>query len=203
MCMSGLETWLVNSPFRAWLQRGELRAFRRRAPLAPGGVLLDAGCGRGVSSRLLRGVFRPARVVAFDFEGGQVRRAARELRRHGDVALLQADATRMPFADASFDAAFETGILHHIPHSPDGQVGWRIALPELARVLKPGGLLYFAEPSRGRLTRGLYRFIAHDRAFMFSPDELSEALAVAGLHLEGPLKRLPLWDMVGVARRAE
>ena len=202
MCMSGLETWLVNSPFRAWLQGWEVRAFARMAPLPPGGVVLDAGCGRGVSARLLRRVFRPARVVAFDFEGGQVRRAAGELRRFNDIAVLRADATRMPFAAASFDAAFETGILHHIPHMPDGQSGWRAALAEMARVLRPGGLLYFAEPSRGRLTRGLYRFIAHDRAYMFSPQELREGLAAAGLHVEGALRRLPLWDIVGVARRA-
>src|SRR3990170_3727282 len=183
MCMSGLETWLVNSPFRAWLQRSEVRAFYRLAPLAPGGVLLDAGCGRGASARLLRDVFRAVRVVGFDFDVAQVRLAARELRRHPAIALLQADATHMPFATAALDAAFETGILHHIPDTPDGRIGWLAALAELARVLKPGGLLYFAEPSRGRLTRGLYRFIDHDRAFMFTPEELREALVAAGLRL--------------------
>ncbi|MBK7975511.1 MAG: methyltransferase domain-containing protein [Deltaproteobacteria bacterium] len=49
-----------------------------------------------------------------------------------------ADAERLPFEDARFDAAVEFGILHHVP-------GWRTALVELARVLKPGGHFWFED----------------------------------------------------------
>jgi hypothetical protein len=34
---------------------------------------------------------------------------------------------------------------------------------------------------------------------MFSAQELVEALSVAGLTLQGDLRRLPLWDVAGVA----
>jgi SAM-dependent methyltransferase len=47
------------------------------------------------------------------------------------VALAEADATRMPFADASFDAVLSVHVLHLIPN-------WQNVLDEIARVLKPG-----------------------------------------------------------------
>jgi 2-polyprenyl-3-methyl-5-hydroxy-6-metoxy-1,4-benzoquinol methylase len=45
--MSTLERWLIKSPFRAWLQRGESRAFARWAALFPGATVLDMGCASG------------------------------------------------------------------------------------------------------------------------------------------------------------
>ncbi len=47
-----------------------------------------------------------------------------------------ADATRLPFADATFGGAFGVHVLHLIP-------GWRAALAELARAVRPGGVLLF------------------------------------------------------------
>ena len=47
------------------------------------------------------------------------------------VALVEADATRMPFASASFDAVLSVHVLHLIPQ-------WQAVVDEVARVLKPG-----------------------------------------------------------------
>ena len=201
--MSALERWLVNSPFRAWLQRGEFRAFQRMAPIEPGGRLLDIGCGRGGSCRLIVDIFRPEKLSAFDIDPEQVRLAERHLGSlvGNSVDLRVADATRMPYADGEFDAVFEQGTLHHIPDLPTGVSGWKTALREVARVLKPGGVFYFAEPSQGRLTRGIYRILSHDSASMFDGEGLREGLAEAGLELRGGYRRLPLWDLVGVAVR--
>jgi SAM-dependent methyltransferase len=49
------------------------------------------------------------------------------------LALTQADVTRLPFSDSSFDAVLAVHILHLVPD-------WRGALAEAARVLRPGGL---------------------------------------------------------------
>jgi len=196
--MSALERMMILSPVRAWLQRAEVAAFRRWSALEPGAALLEVGCGNGVSTGLLSTTFRPRRLVAFDFDGLMVERARRRLQRppaSGPVELTVADATRMPFADGEFDAVFEVGVVHHVPD-------WRAALREVARVLRRDGLLFFAEPSRGRLTRGIYRFVPHDRGSMFSAQELVAALSDAGLEPRAPLTRLPLWDIAGVARRA-
>ena len=110
----------------------------------------------------------------------------------GTLDLRAADATRMPFEDDSFDAVFESGMVHHV-------TDWRATLGEVSRVLKPGGSFCFAEPSRGRLQRGLYRLLPHAAESMFNAEELSSALAEVGLGVEGPIRRLPLWDICGVA----
>lgn len=46
--------------------------------------------------------------------------------------LVQADATRLPFAGHSFGAGYAAHVLHLIPN-------WRDALRELVRVVRPGG----------------------------------------------------------------
>jgi len=195
--MSILERWLVKSPFRAWLQRGEVRAFVRWAVLPPEACVLDMGCGPGVSTALILDVLRPRCLAAFDFDASMVQLAHRRLaRRHYKqrLHLGVSDATRMPYVDGLFDAVFESGVVHHIPD-------WRAALREVGRVLKPGGRFCFAEPSRGRLRRGLYRILPHAVESTFDAHEWRSTLAEAGLQVEGPLRRLPLWDICGVATK--
>ena len=176
-----------------------MAAFRRLADLPAGSAVLDMGCGRGTSVRLLLSAFggRPSRLVAFDIDAAAVGQARRRLAPLlGDsVELRVADATGLPFADGEFDAALELGILHHIPE-------WRAALRETARVLKPGGVFYFAEPSYGRIHRGMYCLLGHPKDAGFTADELRSALVDAGLQPNERFHRTPLWDLVGIARRA-
>ena len=195
--MSIFERWLIRSPIRAWLQRREVRAFARWAPLPPGASVLDMGCGPGLSTALILDTLRPQRLAAFDFDPAMVQIARRRLARHireQSLDLTVADATRMPYGDSLFDAVLESGVAHHIPD-------WRAALREVGRVLKPGGRFCFAEPSRGRLRRGLYRILPHSVESMFDLNEWRSALAEAGLEVEEPLHRLPLWDICGVATK--
>ena len=197
MSMKLQERLAVNNPFRDWFMRGEMAAFRRLADLPAGAAVLDMGCGRGTSVRLIREMFQPARLVAFDVDAAVIEQAGRRLAPLlGEaVELRVADATRLPFADAEFDAALELGILHHIPD-------WRAALRETARVLKPGGVFYFAEPSYGRIHRGMYCLMGHPKDAGFTADALRLALVEAGLQPDECFRRTPLWDLVGVARRA-
>jgi len=196
--MSVQEKLVVNSPFRDWFMRGEMAAFRRLADLPAGAAVLDVGCGRGTSVRLIRKTFQPAHLVAFDIDATVIEQARRRLAPLlGDaVELRVADATRLPFADEEFDAAFELGILHHISD-------WRAALREIARVLRPGGVFYFAEPSHGRIHRGMYRLLGHPKDAGFTADEMRQTLTEAGLQPDECFQRTPLWDLVGVARRAD
>lgn len=198
--MSTLERWMVNTPFRAWFQRGEVRAFIRWGNVSPDSCVLDMGCARGGSTALILSRLQPRCLSAFDFDPEMVERARRRLARQieeGTVDIRVADATEMPYEDSLFDAVFESGVVHHVPD-------WRAALREVARVLKPEGRFCFAEPSRGRLRRGLYRMLPHDPDSMFDAREWRDALAQVGLEVEEPLRRLPLWDICGAAeRRAE
>ena len=58
-----------------------------------------------------------------------------------DVETVACDASQLPFEDASFDLVLGHAVLHHLPDLD-------ACFAEFARVLKPGGTLFFAgEPS--------------------------------------------------------
>jgi ubiquinone/menaquinone biosynthesis C-methylase UbiE len=96
--------------------------------LGPGSVL-DVGCGTGQLTRRIARVLPEARVVGCDFSRGMLRRAApRSVRSQ----WVRADALRLPFADASFEAVVTTQAFHWFPDQAE-------ACRELARILVPGG----------------------------------------------------------------
>lgn len=117
-------------------------------PLVPdGGRFLDAGGGTGATGAWLAG---RGRLVATDLEPS-VLRLYRD--GHADVTdLAVADIRRLPFAAHAFDAALCVTVLYHATiDSPAAVVG------ELARVVRPGGIVSVLEPGVRRLRR------AHDR----------------------------------------
>jgi ubiquinone/menaquinone biosynthesis C-methylase UbiE len=96
----------------------------------------------------------PATIVASDYDPAQVALAQGRLADlGGPVAFRVVDARAMPFDDAVFDAIFSFAVLHHIPG------GWREAVAEIGRVLKPGGWFIFTDmvmpPRIGCLARRL------------------------------------------------
>lgn len=113
-----------------------LRALAREHPAR----VLDIGCGTGrLAERLVEeGV--PS-VVGCDFSAGMLEHAATRLAPHvangARAALVRGDATRLPFADGSFDAAVSTEAFHWFPDQD-------AALRELRRVLRPRALLLLA-----------------------------------------------------------
>lgn len=109
--------------------------------LGPASRVLEVGIGTGrIALPLSR---RVARVVGVDRSPPML---ARLLEKRGALPAdpVRADATRLPLAAASVDAALAVHVFHLIP-------GWRAVLAELARVLRPGGLLLHGgdEPGRG------------------------------------------------------
>jgi SAM-dependent methyltransferase len=108
-----------------------------------GGNLLDAGCGTGRVSLLLSPHFRP--IDAFDIAPKAVARARRESERvNAGVRFHVADATKLPFADASYDnVVFAYNGIEGIASDALRER----ALGELRRVLKPGGRFVFSTKS--------------------------------------------------------
>jgi SAM-dependent methyltransferase len=89
-----------------------------------------------------------AEVVATDLWEDEIARWRRLVsaadpsrRRFGALVLEAADGTKLHYPDASFDAAVSVSVIEHIPAEGDGA-----AMRELARVLRPGGILVLTVP---------------------------------------------------------
>jgi len=99
--------------------------------------VLEVGCGAAQCSRWL--TVAGAMVVATDISAGMLAQSRRIDRELGtEVAMVQADARRLPFADAAFDVAFTA--FGALPFVPDA----RRVHAEVARVLVPGGTWVFS-----------------------------------------------------------
>jgi len=200
MKMTRFEKWLVNSPQRARNVEQTALALFEHINLPPQPRCLEIGCGQGAVTRLLVERFG-AQAVATDFDPGQVAVAQERLADLGErVEVRVVDARAMPFDDAQFDSVFSFGVLHHILG------GWRQAIAETARVLKPGGWFVFTDmilpPRAGRLVGRLL-----PRLDQLEETALHACLAENGLHLKhyeggrGVLVRL-MSHCTAIARRA-
>lgn len=122
------------------LSAGQDRLWRRATVAAvgagPGQTVLDIAAGTGTSSEPFADA--GVHVVPADFSLGMLRVGHR---RRPDLAFTAADATRLPFADASFDAVTMSFGLRNV-------VDVEAALREFARVTKPGGRLVVCEFSQ-------------------------------------------------------
>ncbi|RMH04127.1 MAG: bifunctional demethylmenaquinone methyltransferase/2-methoxy-6-polyprenyl-1,4-benzoquinol methylase UbiE [Planctomycetota bacterium] len=141
------------------LSLGIDRRWRRRAvrslALRPGDRALDLCCGTGDLALELAAA--GAVTTGADFTGPMLPLArAKAERRRRPLRLVQADAQRLPFADASFDAL---SIAFGIRNVEDPVR----ALRECARVLAPGGRLAVLEFFRipNPLWRGLFGCYFH------------------------------------------
>lgn len=141
--------------------------------LRPGQRVLDLGCGEGHHAAAM--VRRGCRVVAADIDVGAVRRAASSV---PVVGAAVADAQHLPFADAAFDAVVCTETLEHV--ADDAAAMW-----EIARVLRPGGLLLASVPSHfterlyWRLSAG-YHGVPGGHVRIYTPRTLRAPLRAAG-----------------------
>jgi len=102
-----------------------------------GRAVLEVGCGSAPCARWL--AVQGARAVGLDLSAGMLRHAVHAARDTGiSVPLVQADATRLPFAEGSFDLACSA--FGAVPFVADSAAVMR----EVARVLRPDGRWVFA-----------------------------------------------------------
>jgi ubiquinone/menaquinone biosynthesis C-methylase UbiE len=115
-----------------------------------GRLVLDAGAGAGDQSAWL--VEKGASVVSIDLSEA-IDVVAAKLRMSSRWAGVQGDITNLPLPDSSFDLVYCEGVLQHTRDSA-------LAVAELGRILRPGGLLLtshyeFPKSLRGRLRLGV------------------------------------------------
>ncbi len=140
------------------------------------GWVLESGSGQGGPTAYLRDS-SGLKIVGLELLKGQVEVAA--TRSENRSQFVQGDACRMPFGDATFNAAY---CIESAFHYPDKAAFVR----ECARVLEPGGILSLADIMRKpRGSKMLSRLVA--RAFgaagFFTKDDYQLEAAEAGLDM--------------------
>jgi len=131
-----------------------LRVLANAIDLESAPSVLDIGAGQGALSQRLKEA--GARVCACDVVPGQFDVTGVEFR------AVQPDG-RLPFDDASFDAAVAIEVLEHI----DGHDRF---FAEVARVLRPGGIVMFTTPNIVSL-KSRMRFLLTGFYYSFGPLE--------------------------------
>ncbi|HMJ05584.1 MAG TPA: class I SAM-dependent methyltransferase [Chthoniobacterales bacterium] len=141
-----MKSLLKKIPGAAWLRPGwpdEARRLVQEAALARvlagrqfEGACLNAGSGEGLYAPFLDGFSGVTRIAHMDLTEPNIA-AQFAPGRHEDVA---GSITQIPFADNSFDCCLCTEVMEHVAEDDRG-------FAELARVLKPGGLLLITTPT--------------------------------------------------------
>jgi 2-polyprenyl-6-hydroxyphenyl methylase/3-demethylubiquinone-9 3-methyltransferase len=175
--------------------------------LGPGAkTVLDLGCGGGFLTNAL--AVRGHAVTGVDMEADALA-VARDHDPTGTVTYEVGDALALPYADASFDVVCAMDLIEHVEHPAQ-------LVAEAARVLAPGGLLFFHTFNRTWqahliVIKGVEWFVRntpkdlHVQRLFVTPEELAAMCKAGGLdviELHGSRPRFdrPLWRMVATGR---
>ena len=105
--------------------------------LQPGDRVLELGCGVGRIGREIAP--RVAHWEGTDISSNMIAVARERLQEHANIGFTELSRSNLqPLADASFDKAYCVAVFIHMDKED-----FYLYLEDLARVLKPGGLLYF------------------------------------------------------------
>ncbi len=138
--------------------------------LPPDLVIADLGCGTGNAAELLAPHAR--QVIAVDQSRPMLQAAQRRLRAATNVAFVEAAIESLPLPSGSVDAAVAILVLHHVDQP-------ELALREVARVLRPGGMAVIVDMVAHERTE--YRQKMGHRWLGFSEQAATGLLAGAGL----------------------
>lgn len=147
---------------------GQLRLDERAAlairhgGLTPGKVVLEPGAGNAEFTKRLAA--SGATIIGVEISPKQVAIANQRLVNFPNAEVVEGDIANLDFSDSTFDAIVGNAVLHHFDLST--------ALPEMLRVLKPGGSFFFTEPNMLNPQIAIEKNIKFiGRALQNSPDE--------------------------------
>jgi SAM-dependent methyltransferase len=172
------EEALEDNPLRPFVRDFmEILPLRRLVEAGRMPVALQVACLRGDSSAQLLRRFDIGRLVAVDKDHKQVE-LAKQLHPDSSIDFRVKDIPDLGFGDGSFDAVFNLAELHNY-------VDWRRGLAEMARVLKPGGILVMNDLVAESFSLGLGPYFrkrtVHPYEVMMREVELKEELGRCGL----------------------
>ena len=129
--------------------------------LPAGARVLDYGCGSGILFEELAA--RKYAYIGLDLSLDMLLAAKKK---HPRAECVCADGLRLPFPDSGFDGVICRGSIHHL-------MSQREVFREIHRVLKPGGVLAFSEPSNDSLLNLVARFIMYRFSREFHEDDVA------------------------------
>jgi ubiquinone/menaquinone biosynthesis C-methylase UbiE len=116
-------------------------------------VVVDVGCGWGRSLPKLHGRFRPERLIGVDIDPHMLEASAREAKTAGIQAeFMRGSSSNLRLPDNSVDLLFCHQTFHHL-------IEQEKAIAEFFRVLKPGGLMLFAESTKRYIHSWMIRLL--------------------------------------------
>ena len=141
-------------------------------------IILDVGCGGGRTIQKLAELAQEGKIYGVDYAQGSVATATainQSLMEAGRVEIHQASVSQLPFPDAKFDLVITAESLYYWPDPVRD-------MQEVARVIKPGGMLIMIAESYknnrfDKVQRPIMKLIG---AAQFSPDEHRDLFAKAG-----------------------
>jgi ubiquinone/menaquinone biosynthesis C-methylase UbiE len=122
--------------------------------------LLDLACGSGAFLVDLKATFPRAQAMGLDLSAAYLNEAGRR----SGATRVQGMAERLPFADESLDGVACIYLFHELPPRIRPLVA-----AEIARVLKPGGVLAFADSVQAEDTPEIARLLEAFPAFFHEP----------------------------------
>jgi SAM-dependent methyltransferase len=131
------ERFIPGTRGEIWVEHWHRYHFAAR--WAKGLVVLDVACGEGYGSALL--ARHAAKVTGVDLSPDAIAHARSEYAGITNLEFVAASCTQMPLPDAAFDVVVSFETLEHIAAQEE-------FLAEVARVLKPGGVLVLSCPNK-------------------------------------------------------
>ena len=137
--------------------------FAGFAPYRQTGRLLDIGCGAGT-------ILEAARRTGWEAEGTEVSRTAVEHAGRAGFKVFHGDLVEARYPEGHFDVVTLSELLEHLTEP-------RSMLAEVARVLRPGGLLWATTPH----ARGLSARVLGTGWSVVSPPEHLQLFSLGGV----------------------
>jgi ubiquinone/menaquinone biosynthesis C-methylase UbiE len=174
------------------------RLIPDRQPTYP--VVADVGCGWGRSLKKLNDRFSPQRLIGMDIDPNMLEASAKQAAREGVKAeFINCSSSNMKLEDNSVDLLFCHQTFHHLIYQER-------AIQEFFRVLKPGGVLLFAESTKRYIHSWIIRLLfRHPMKVQKTAPEYLQLIRSAGFHVPEESISYPyLWwsrEDLGLAER--
>ena len=186
------EKFYGNKKYYKIIERSNAYVQNWIATEAQGRVFLDYACGNGTNARLAA---KSGALISlgFDISGVSVRNAIEFSKEENieNIRFFQADAENTQLEDNSVDRIICSGMLHHLDLS--------FAIPELRRILKPGGKILAVEALDYNPAIKLYRMLTPDMRTDWEKAHILSLKDVAFAKRFFKLGQINYWHVVGYA----